>query len=183
MLLEEVFLSEPCVNAIGAAISSCAESSSEARSRLVLESHRLHAQEIHRRFVDHLLDDAPLLPSWARHVEQLSTHRSSFLVVPRSRPEDAYCMDLGRFSTVAKRLRPWVSLADVRLEPALIERRASDLVFIRAASTIFAGSRGESAQVLTLRAEWALASRKPRRLSLTLCYDESCGTMPLALSS
>lgn len=149
-------------------------------NRCRLDEHRFHAEVIHRHFVEHFVHGAPLLPSRARHVEQLSIQRSSLVLVPRSRPEDARCMDLCKFPMIASQLsRSMSRLAKVESDKTSVESVVPDCVIVRASTRIHAELQATPAYVLVSQTESALSGSRPRRLLLTLCYDDASPFVPI----
>lgn len=142
-----------------------------ARDRIA--DSRSWALALQRRCSASLLTGAPLLQGSLRYVEQLATRHCALLLIPRGAPESARRLDLSQLPQLHRgddifRQRTWrESAAAVRVhdrgERGLHVDVRSDLRLAQGCAPVC---------TLVLGAEWPPHARRPRSLTLTLCYDE-----------
>jgi hypothetical protein len=131
------------------------------------------ALALQRRCSTSLLTGAPLLQGRLRYVEQLATRHCALLLIPRGSPESARSLDLsllpqlhhgdGGFARhVWRESAAAVSLHD----------RGERGLHIVVRSDLWLAQSDEPVCNLVLAAEFPPHARRPRSLTLTLCYDE-----------
>lgn len=142
-----------------------------ARDRIA--DSRSWALALQRRCSVSLLTGAPLLQGSLRYVEQLATRHCALLLIPRGAPESARRLDLSQLPQLHHgdnifMQRAWRESAAV----VSVHDRGERGLHVDVRSDLWLAQGDAPVCNLVLGAEWPPHARRPRSLTLTLCYDE-----------
>lgn len=131
------------------------------------------ALALQRRCSASLLSGAPLLQGSLRYVEQLATRHCALLLIPRGAPESARRLDLSQLPQLHHGGGAFAQHAWRESDAAVrVNDRGERGLHIVVRSDLWLAQGDAPVCNLVLAAELPPHARRPRSLTVTLCYDE-----------
>jgi len=138
---------------------------------------KTYAEQVRQALLSHFGDDV-VQASSCRHMEELATMHRSLILVSRRSPENSVAVELRQFPAVVQSMGSWNFRRSQSSLRMLYHRRLADRVVIQSQTCITCMDEPAPKKIISLglTLESALGATKPRRLVVTLCYEQVSGT-------